>query len=849
MSPSRKTWLILLGVMLAAWTVLTWPLPRHFATAIPVSGRNTEAVTARRMVPGDHLQLLYHFWLASDMMQGKTPLFHNLYEFNTGDDAARREPGSYYLPFSAIYAVLSWAGGRALGWNLASLLSMVLSLWFTWRLARRYTPSDAMAACAAIVGVVFPFRLIPLLGGSPTGFGMTMVPMALLGLDIAVRDRRMAGGWLAGVAVLLSFCSDLHVFFFTVLVTPFWCLFAALATGDVPWKKPASLLGILRALAPAMLLVAVSYLLSRATARELAGATMAGGWDLSQVAPYSPSPRDFFTKYDGGIVAQTYLGFSILILNLLGLVVLTGRALRKPHRDIKPWLGLLLLAVATVVLLELSLGTHGALRDRALIVARALIPPYRMIRQPAKIFCLLPSLLAVASALSLTALTTRLGRRAATAISLTCAAVFLVEYLLPVNTQVCLLDRDQGAYAAIDTDATERGITPRAVVLPLWQGESHWSSIYQHYASLYRLRLLNGYRPAVPRDYAGNTFKRYESLNQGQVSDNQLAGLQGCGIDYILFHEDAFPEKVSPFPASLSLKRLLNHPRLRLEGKDESVWAFRIMPEPWSRPTLGAAWRHLFPARRWEAERLLQQHGEPLADPAASYGHVLRMAATNAAATVATRAPIVPVEALHWSLLVRGDGLLGYRLDENSNTVARGELAVRGGEAWAWDHIPIPVSTNFFTPHLTVHLVEGAVEWDAVVLDGGPPLALEPGQSITIPAPVFFHAGSTAISLDTVSFQRAREPDRVILYGDFLPLMQGIYEVRFESDTAASAGITLGRLEILQANETPVAGDVVAGQPTVLTVRKQNLVPMRLEFCYFARDDMTVGDVTLTRLK
>jgi len=53
------------------------------------------------------------------------------------------------------------------------------------------------------------------MGGSPTGFGMMWLPLALLGVDAAVAERRMAGGWIAAVAMLFAkLRPDTHMFFF-----------------------------------------------------------------------------------------------------------------------------------------------------------------------------------------------------------------------------------------------------------------------------------------------------------------------------------------------------------------------------------------------------------------------------------------------------------------------------------------------------------------------------------------------------------------------------------------------------------------------------------------------------------
>ena len=220
--------LFLAGMLL--WACMTRPLICHFGSAMPYKERrapNSQAVS--ELEPGDHIQLLYHFWLCRDMLAGKTPAFSNVYEFNTGDDGARKQFDPYYIPFSIVYAVVSSVFGHAAGWNAAGLFAFLVGLFGFFALARRYVHSDSVAGLAAIVAAAFPYRWITLLGGSPTGFASCLVPCLLYGLDKAVRDKRPSGGFIAGAALFFSYCSDLHVFYFSSLLTPFWCVFALIA--------------------------------------------------------------------------------------------------------------------------------------------------------------------------------------------------------------------------------------------------------------------------------------------------------------------------------------------------------------------------------------------------------------------------------------------------------------------------------------------------------------------------------------------------------------------------------------------------------------------------------------------
>ena len=143
---------------LAVWSVFSWPLPKMAGEAIPASARNVEEAPARYMFPGDHLQFFYHFTLVSHFASGRAPLFSNIYEFNTGSDEDRYSPGSYYAPFSLVFAALAPLTGPAAAWNLVGLLSLWITLWATWALLRRYVDDPWIVWAAALISIALPFR-------------------------------------------------------------------------------------------------------------------------------------------------------------------------------------------------------------------------------------------------------------------------------------------------------------------------------------------------------------------------------------------------------------------------------------------------------------------------------------------------------------------------------------------------------------------------------------------------------------------------------------------------------------------------------------------------------------------
>ena len=180
----RIAWLLrsiaaLLGAV-ALYAAFMWPSHRHLGDGIPYTSYNAEVAEARTLVPGDPLQLLYHFQLVRGMFSGRVPPFTNLYEFNLGDDDGRRAFDPYYVPFSLLFAATSPALGDAAAWNLSLFTAVLLGFLLLLALARRFQgdeASEALAFAAAFIATCVPYRWVTLAGGSPTGFGIALIGM------------------------------------------------------------------------------------------------------------------------------------------------------------------------------------------------------------------------------------------------------------------------------------------------------------------------------------------------------------------------------------------------------------------------------------------------------------------------------------------------------------------------------------------------------------------------------------------------------------------------------------------------------------------------------------------------
>lgn len=693
-----------LAVTLLVWIVCSWPLPRHVASTVPhgVTRPDDHGNAILPMEAGDHLQLMYHFWLFKDMLAGRTPWFGNIYEFNLGDDAARREPGAYYFPFSLFFAVGDVLAGRAFGWNLASFGSLWLTVVFTFWLVRRMGAGPPLAWLLAGVVLCLPYRWHALMGGSPTGFSMCWPPLLMVGLDLAVREERARGGALAGLALLFAGWDDTHTLFFGALLCPLWCLVCFVRRTDFAWAKPEAYLRIVAALVP----VFVGLFLTLITTKNMTGSVEKAslpGRTPHEVLLSSPSHVGLLFWTDNSLNHQIYFGWCMAALCLAGSLAALW-LFRRDRSQARTFVALVLVGLTITVCVALSLGFRGWFDGLAIRAARKLLPPYGMIRQPAKVFCLMPSLLAVSLSLSLGSLLVLAGRQR-WIFRLVCAVLLLagVEYTLQFHVHLSRVDDAQGAYAAVVRAGDEDGKPPHAIVLPIWPGDSHFTSIYQHHASLYRIRLVNGYRPFVPSSYRKELFRTLAPLNEGRLDDAILDRLRAMGVNCIVLHEDMFPEKVSPRPVAFTLKKLLNHPRLELLAHDHAVWSWRILDQPRSVTPVGTSWNIWFPNYRTPPERI----------------------------------------------------------DPYTRTA----------------------------------------------------LQLRPGQSVRLPAPIFFHRGTIDPERDVVAIDPQHDRTGIVFYGPRLPILAGDYTltVDFRADLA---GEQLGKWFIECPEHVPVTQVVMrAGAP------------------------------------
>lgn len=800
------------------------------------------------MIPGDHLQLLYDHWLFSDMVKGATPFFRNLYEFNRGDDAAvPRRIASYLSPFFVVFVPARALFGRAAAWNLTGFVALWLTYWITWRLTCRFARSELVAALSALPALILPYRWTTQFGGSPTGLAMLWVPLLFLGVDLLAREQSLHGALIAGSTATILYLNERQTFLFGMLATPIWYLVSIMNCDPAMLRNKQFWLRNIRVLTPLALVLAVLVVVAFQAKKGFEGTSLGRGRTLQEVKLFSPRPIGLVTWTESGTDAHIYIGAVVLILLTSHAVALSFTLKRSRGKQIRTLLPAFLLWLQIALAVIFSLGRRGPFGGRFFVITRDFVPGLNMLRQPTKVFSLMPTLIAVSLALGISRLTNvfscRLWLRA---FPLLAALALVLDYGSRIRTTVCLLDTRQDAYGVVAEDATRRGRIPRALVLPIWPGDSAWASLYQHYVSLYRIRMLNGYRPVVRDEYRKNVFQALNSANTGLLTSEQIELLRRWDVDYVVLHENAFPEKVSPFPVFFTLKRLLEHPHLDLLAAADGIWAFRLTEIPATKAPLSLPQVAWFPTlqHHWEMERLATTNCVPASDPTASGGACLmlgREGATIAGARFETWAATDAV------LKVRARGSGTFRCYWDSIAPNRYTSHTLKADEWIWLDIPIEPQLSVAIPRFV--WTEGSVCLDTMLFTAGRWQSLAVGEQIVLPACLFFHAGVCDPWQGSVTLRPEWDADLVIFYGLRLPLDAGEYEVAFRYETSAPPGTDLGRFTVEARSDAFVATQVFAGELAKVRLRQQQNLPVTVKFCYSRNAQVTIREIVLARVK
>jgi hypothetical protein len=338
------------------------------------------------------------------------------------------------------------------------------------------------------------------------------------------------------------------------------------------------------------------------------------GRTYQEMKIYSPRLGDYFSLDLSDAEKALYPGLAALLLCLLYLAFRQKGPAGTSSRSDRVvtfflWGGLLSALLA--------LGPRGEHISPLFPLVREAIPLYDLSRAPSRIFLLTAIALSLGAAGGTAILTDILPpRRQAAVIAVLC--LFLMkDYLPPSSPGLSGLPGDNGIYAL----AAEGPRGGRVMDVPIWPGDSAWSSLYLYYATLHGTRTINGYSPIVPKDYFGSVFLPLEDVNLGVLGEGEHRRLRELDVNHVIFHEEAFPPKVSPYPAGFSAEGLMASPYLEFLRREGPLWLFRLKEAGDSVP--GPAAASTVMGKVFEGEHFFLPPGRTRPDTAASGGMVV----------------------------------------------------------------------------------------------------------------------------------------------------------------------------------------------------------------------------------
>ncbi len=441
----------------------------------------------------------------------------------------------------------------------------------------------------------------------------------------AASSRRLAGALLLPFSLLLLYPLGI------VPGIPFWgrSLFIAAAfltlsllvsslrsTG--PPRLRADLPSLLRSRAAVFLPVLLTAAAAMALIyyeqhTKISGSSIGGGRSYQEVKIYSPGLRSFLPGDFSDAEKILYPGLAAFVLTLLYLMFARRIAVLKEGGR-----GLLLSFFfwGGLIAALLAIGPRGEHISPLFRVFRDLVPLYDLSRAPSRIYLLTAVALALGTAggtdIIGRLLPHRWGKPAVAVIFL----LLLGDYLPPSRPGLSRLPLENNVYRRAADDLGGG----RLMDVPIWPGDSAWSSLYLYYATLYGTPTINGYSPIVPRDYFSTVFAPLEDINLGEIGEEEYRRLADLKVRFLVFHEEAFPPKVSPYPFQFSLDNLRNSPYLEFVRREGSLWLFRLKEgavSPEYAPGAASVMGKVF-----EAEDVSRPPGEIRAEPSAPGGRV-----------------------------------------------------------------------------------------------------------------------------------------------------------------------------------------------------------------------------------
>ena len=162
----------------------------------------------------------------------------------------------------------------------------------------------------------------------------------------------------------------------------------------------------------------------------------------------------------------------------------------------------------------------------------------------------------------------------------------LKDYNILRPMGITLLDKGQDIYSYVKENIDD-GLL---LEIPLWPGDSHQSSFYQHYIMIDKVKRVNGYSPLVLNEYIETVSDPLSTMNAGILNKQQYELLRKLNVKFVTVHEheNVFPKKVTAYGPLTTVRRFMQSPYLEyvdidnymhfktFDWRNEGMYLFKV---------------------------------------------------------------------------------------------------------------------------------------------------------------------------------------------------------------------------------------------------------------------------------
>lgn len=670
----KKTFVILalLFIFSAIAIVFSYPLILHFNSSLPYTHAPAKGFSMGNFMQGDHLALYYIYWLIKDYFV--TPaqnLFSDPYMFSLIGYPRPFEPRG--LPSSILFLIFSIFGNIP-AYNCVIMISFILAGICMFLLAEKYLQNKIAALAAGIIFAVSPFRLSQLFGAHPTGFILFWIPLIIYLYEQLWEKRKWIYGWMAAISIFLMCMEEHHMGYYTALFTIIFWPYKLLFCKKKPKLNIIQFCGLIIPIAAGWV-ASLSYMLyvkSIVINASVAG----GGRTFDEIKLYAPILKNIFQRTNTDSEKYIYISIATSILILIGLFSkLLSVTKKNGDKNIFPYLFYLLTFIFSLLLCLGPNLTYIPLYK----VCYKIIPFFYFPRSPARIYMYTLLALSLLSGYGVKAIS-NFVKNNTLRYSVLCMVMLsiCVDFHAYPKIGLCTLPKGNKTYLSVKSSFP----TSPLLEIPIWPGESSWTSVYQYYTTIYRISLINGYSPFVTKDYVDKIFWPLVSINMGMINAGQYELLKKLDVKYINLHEEAYPQKVNPFPFKIALENLTRSPYLKFMLQDGPVYLFQVLDKPLDTPPS----KYTVPSKTGifcECEYMPHRIGKPIEDKNASGNMSLHYSSASD-----TQSQIINKEPQHlvfgpWQLFPPGKYKVLFRLkterQNSTDKIAAIEVTTNNG--------------------------------------------------------------------------------------------------------------------------------------------------------------------------